>query len=153
MNDEEEFNFNTDNLIAFDGASEHWNDESFEYSREDVVATFNQMAGGLQFHEGGSILAQVAVFGEELQEFNEALSDYVTDQNDETRKQLIKEWADVQVTLSNFSWFFNFDGEEAFLRVAESNMSKVSDAGLIEKNEAGKILKGPNYLAPDMGGL
>jgi phosphoribosyl-ATP pyrophosphohydrolase len=43
--------------------------------------------------------------------------------------------------------------EEAFARVHLSNMSKLDDAGKPVKREDGKILKGPNYKAPDMKDL
>ncbi len=34
---------------------------------------------------------------------------------------------------------------EGFRRVHESNMSKVNDDGVFEKDEQGKLMKGPNY--------
>ena len=40
--------------------------------------------------------------------------------------------------------------EEAFVRVHESNMSKLGEDGKPIRREDGKILKGPNYKAPDM---
>lgn len=42
--------------------------------------------------------------------------------------------------------------EEAFLRVVTSNMSKLVD-GKPLRNDAGKVLKGPNYLLPDLEDL
>lgn len=43
--------------------------------------------------------------------------------------------------------------EEAFKRVHESNMSKLGDDGKPVYREDGKVLKGPNYKAPDLGDL
>lgn len=43
--------------------------------------------------------------------------------------------------------------EEAFKRVHESNMSKLGDDGKPIYREDGKVLKGPNYKAPDLGDL
>jgi hypothetical protein len=37
---------------------------------------------------------------------------------------------------------------EAFERVVASNMTKLGDAGKPVRNEAGKIMKGSNYVAP-----
>ena len=48
-----------------------------------------------------------------------------------------------------FGW--NFD--EAFKRVHESNMSKLDEEGNPIRREDGKILKGPNYQAPDLRDL
>lgn len=42
---------------------------------------------------------------------------------------------------------------EAFRRVHKSNMSKLGDDGKPIKREDGKILKGPNYKAPDMSDI
>jgi len=121
-------------------------------TREDRVAEFNRAGENKTFEEGGDFTPQLTCFAEELQEFNEALSDYVLKPTKESRKAMIKEWADVQVTLSNFAWFFDFDGDAAFNRVADSNMSKVIN-GKIFKREDGKILKPDTYKAPDMSGL
>jgi len=121
-------------------------------TREDWVTEFNQAGGNRTHLEEGSIGTQVSCFSEELIEFNEALSDYVSAPTNDNRQKMIKEWADVQVTLSNFAWFFQFDGEEAFRRVHGSNMTKLIDGQLL-KREDGKILKGGSYTAPDMSGL
>lgn len=121
-------------------------------NRELEVAAFNHAGGNADWDHGGSFGVQLMCFSEELAEFNQALADYVNDENEETRAAMIKEWADCQVTLSNFAWFFNFNGDEAFRRVSESNMSKTVEGELV-KNDDGKILKGPNYEAPDMSGL
>jgi hypothetical protein len=42
---------------------------------------------------------------------------------------------------------------EAFERVVASNMTKLGDDGKPVRNEAGKIMKGPNYVAPDLADL
>lgn len=42
---------------------------------------------------------------------------------------------------------------EAFDRVHASNMSKLGDDGKPIKREDGKVLKGPNYKAPDLSDL
>lgn len=121
-------------------------------TREDRVAEFNRAANKKTQAEGGDYKTEVICFSEELAEFNDALTSYLCNPSDLTRKELIKEWADVQVTLSNFAWFFDFNGQVAFNRVADSNMSKTVE-GQVEFREDGKILKGPNYVKPDMGGL
>ena len=42
---------------------------------------------------------------------------------------------------------------EAFERVVAINMTKLGDDGKPVRNEAGKIMKGPNYVAPDLTDL
>lgn len=124
----------------------------FTVSREDRVAEFNIKAENKTFSEDGSLGQHVACFGEELAEFNESLAEYVLNPSEENRAKMIKEWADVQVTLSNFAWFFEFDGQAAFNRVADNNMTKLVDGKLVRR-EDGKILKPEGYVKPDMRGL
>lgn len=71
----------------------------------------------------------------------------------ETSAEIMKEACDlVYVILGMFVEFgWNFD--EAFKRVHESNMSKLDDNGNPIRREDGKILKGPNYQAPDLRDL
>lgn len=126
--------------------------EDITLTREGWVALFNEAGNNKMAEDGGDFVPQLTCFSEELVEFNEALSDYLLNPTTDTRAAMIKEWADVQVTLSNFAWFFNFNGEEAFLRVAKNNMTKVV-GGKIFYREDGKIMKPDNYVKPDMGGL
>lgn len=51
---------------------------------------------------------------------------------------------------------FEFTQEQltmSFQRVHESNMSKLGEDGKPKKRKDGKILKGPNYKAPDLSDL
>lgn len=121
-------------------------------TREGKVAAFYKVAEDKTAEEGGSFLRVTNQFSEELAEFAESLSDYMQDPTAETRQAMIKEWADVQYTLSAFPWFFGFNGEEAFNRVADNNMTKVVD-GVIVRRDDGKILKPDNYKPADMYGL
>lgn len=100
-------------------------------------------------------------FTEELKELHEAaevfhnvLPDVDVPQATKARvrAEFIKEMADVQYTLSQLAIFYNVDLEEAFNRVADSNMTKVQH-GSVQYREDGKILKGDNYVAPDMSKL
>jgi len=121
-------------------------------NREDTVAQFNKAAGKLNHSEGGDYKTEVICFSEELSEFNEALTAYLCNPSETTRANMIKEWADVQVTLSNFAWFFDFNGQVAFNRVAQNNLSKIVD-GKVIRREDGKILKPEGYVKVDMSGL
>jgi len=121
-------------------------------TREQRVAEFNRAANKKTYAEGGDYKTEVICFSEELAEFNEALTTYLVNPSDTSRANMIKEWADVQVTLSNFAWFFDFDGQVAFTRVADNNLSKIVD-GKVVFREDGKILKPEGYQKVDMSGL
>lgn len=126
--------------------------DTYDITREGRVALFNEQAGNDTYSKGGDPNLQLICFAEELSEFNEALATYLVEPSTENRAELIKEWADVQVTLSNFAWFFEFNGEEAFSRVADNNMTKFVNGSLFRRSD-GKVLKPEGYVKPSMEGL
>lgn len=121
-------------------------------SREDTVNEFNTAAGKKKFDKEEFDSSIVNCFVEECQELFEAMGDYVTHPSVDTRKALVKEWADTQVTLSNIAWYFDIPGQAAFNRVHESNMTKVVNGRVFFRDD-GKVMKPDNYKAPDMSGL
>lgn len=125
-----------------------------QITREDRVRSFYEAAGNKTYEEGGDFGPLLTCFSEELGEFNEAMAEYLLSPDDpEKRKALVKEWADVQFTLSAFPWFFDFNGQVAFTRVANNNDTKISPDGKVYRRSDGKIIKPDNYVACDMGGL
>lgn len=70
----------------------------------------------------------------------------------------LENWANVNRRLSAAIDYLkdNFSPNvlpEAFKRVHQSNMSKLGDDGKPIRREDGKIMKGPNYKAPDLSDL
>lgn len=70
----------------------------------------------------------------------------------ETRARMLKELSDLQYVLSGMAVSFNLPLEEAFLRVHQSNMSKLVDGKPLKRAD-GKFLKGPNYQPPHLEDL
>lgn len=70
----------------------------------------------------------------------------------ENRAEQIKEAIDILVVTVGWLLSAGVDAAEAWRRVHESNMSKLTDGKLL-KREDGKVLKGLNYKEPDMSGL
>lgn len=64
----------------------------------------------------------------------------------------LKEAADLGVVVEGMCLMFGWDYDEARKRVHASNMSKMVD-GKPVKNEDGKVVKGPNYMPPNLGDL
>lgn len=89
---------------------------------------------------------------EELSEFIDASADYEERQDDESRAQLCKEWADLQYVVSQAALYYGIPADPAFNRVHSSNMTKVIDGKCIFR-EDGKILKPEGYQPADMRGL
>lgn len=123
-----------------------------DLTREDYVALFNKAAGNKTFAQGGDYSLQSSLFAEELDELYHAIYWYIQGPNDTTRANMVKEWADVQVTLSNLAWFFDIDGTVAFNRVHNNNMTKLID-GKIVRDENGKVLKPLDYVPVNMEGI
>lgn len=73
----------------------------------------------------------------------------------ENYTKMLKEIADVQVVVSgtivSIKQLSRF--REAFIRVHESNMSKLGTDGKPIRRDDGKVLKGPNYKEPDLSDL
>jgi len=62
----------------------------------------------------------------------------------------IKELADILVVTLGALHSTGINGEEVWNEVVKSNMSKIDPTtGKVLRREDGKILKGPNYVAPD----
>ena len=66
------------------------------------------------------------------------------------KARMLKEMADVQYVLSGLAVTLGLPLQEAFNRVHQSNMSKLGLDGKPLYRDDGKVMKGPNYLPPDM---
>ena len=64
--------------------------------------------------------------------------------------KVAKELADLLYVTYGTAAAFGIDIDKAFQVVHESNMSKLGEDGKPIYREDGKVLKGPNYKAPDM---
>ena len=71
----------------------------------------------------------------------------------ETSEEVVKELCDVLYVAYGYAASFGWDLDAAFRRVHASNMSKLDDDGAPIVRSDGKIMKGPNYEAPDLSDL
>ena len=69
------------------------------------------------------------------------------------RENLLKELADLVYVCHQMASTFGWNLDEAFVRVHESNMSKLDEEGNPIYREDGKIMKGPNYFTPTLTDL
>lgn len=121
-------------------------------TREDMVTQFLLAADKTQWDNSRYELSYENNLKEETKELVEAMRNYDKDSSVKNRAELCKEWADVQVVLSNIAVYFDIPADDCFNRVHENNMTKVVD-GVIKKREDGKILKPDGYVKADMRGL
>lgn len=94
---------------------------------------------------------QIDLINEESAEFLEAAGEvYADPENQNRRKELVKELSDLVFVCYQFAAAFNIDLDAAMNRVFESNMSKLDENGQPIFRADGKVLKGPNYKKPDL---
>ena len=86
---------------------------------------------------------RISLINEELEELKKAIKD-----ND------ILEVADALTDILYVAYgaghAFGINLDKCFEEVQNSNMSKLDDNGKPIYNEAGKVMKGPNYFKPDL---
>ena len=118
-------------------------------------ATFNQECLGNISHYGFIKKKlwdmQVGLINEESCEFLEAAEELFADPEDQKlRENLIKELSDLVFVCYQFAATYDIDLDKAMTLVFDSNMSKLDERGMPIYREDGKVLKGPNYKAPDL---
>lgn len=131
--------------------------------REQLIAEFHEKFGAAIQEESTIKLVDLrsSLIEEEANELVYALKDIAEKlylEQEVTKEDWINVldgMADLQVVLSGtavaLKQLRNFD--MAFLRVHDSNMSKLGEDGKPILREDGKILKGPNYKPPQLNDL
>ena len=86
---------------------------------------------------------RLSLIQEELEELSDAMS-----------KKNLLEVADALTDILYVTYgaghAFGIDLDKCFEEVQNSNMSKLDDNGKPIYNDAGKVMKGPNYFKPDL---
>ena len=80
---------------------------------------------------------------EELEEFTQAM-------NDKNLLEVADALTDILYVTYGAGHAFGIDLDKCFEEVQNSNMSKLGENGKPIYNEAGKVMKGPNYFKPDL---
>lgn len=125
-----------------------------EQVKEFMVAMGQQVdllqpSADLLYFRYNLILEEVKELGEELA-ICIAESQFKAGIPFKVKARMLKEMADVAYVLSGLAVALGLPLQEAFIRVHKSNLSKLGDDGKPIYREDGKVLKGPNYLPPDM---
>ena len=89
---------------------------------------------------------------EEFKEFLEA-ENLLFRKDSKIKQDCLKELADLVYVCYQYAANMDWDLDEAMHRVHESNMSKLDEYGNPIYREDGKVLKGPNYLPPNLEDL
>ena len=86
---------------------------------------------------------RIDLIKEELDEFTEAIKN-------RDLLEVADALTDILYVTYGAGHAFGVDLDKCFNEVQNSNMSKLGDDGKPIYNEAGKVMKGPNYFKPDL---
>ena len=86
---------------------------------------------------------RIDLIKEELEELTEAMQD-------KNLLEVADALTDILYVTYGAGHAFGIDLDKCFDEVQNSNMSKLGDDGKPIYNEAGKVMKGPNYFKPDL---
>ena len=86
---------------------------------------------------------RIDLIKEELEELTEAMKD-------ENLLEVADALTDILYVTYGAGHAFGIDLDKCFEEVQNSNMSKLGKDGKPIYNEAGKVMKGPNYFKPDL---
>ena len=86
---------------------------------------------------------RIDLIKEELEELTEAIQD-------KNLLEVADALTDILYVTYGAGHAFGIDLDKCFEEVQNSNMSKLGEDGKPIFNEAGKVMKGPNYFKPDL---
>ncbi len=86
---------------------------------------------------------RIDLIKEELEELTEAM-------NNKDLQEVADALTDILYVTYGAGHAFGIDLDKCFEEVQNSNMSKLDENGKPIYNEAGKVMKGPNYFKPDL---
>ena len=95
------------------------------------------------FSDDKTTKLRIDLIKEELEELTEAMKE-------ENLLEVADALTDILYVTYGAGHAFGIDLDKCFDEVQTSNMSKLGEDGKPIYNEAGKVMKGPNYFKPDL---
>ena len=96
-----------------------------------------------EFSDAKTNKLRIDLIKEELEELTQAM-------NDKNLLEVADALTDILYVTYGAGHAFGIDLDKCFDEVQNSNMSKLGEDGKPIYNEAGKVMKGPNYFKPDL---
>ena len=113
-------------------------------SVKKFMQTFSQeVKNKAEFPNEKIVQLRYDLIEEELEELNQAIKD-------KDIKEVADALTDILYVTYGAGHAFGVDLDKCFDEVQNSNMSKLDENGKPIYNEAGKVMKGPNYFKPDL---
>jgi len=114
---------------------------------EDVkkfMETFGQIVRTKpQFPDDKTMQLRYDLIDEELKELEQAMKT-------KNLKEIADALADILYVTYGAGYAYGIDLDKCFKEVQRANMSKLGKDGKPIYNDKGKVMKGPNYLAPNL---
>jgi predicted HAD superfamily Cof-like phosphohydrolase len=129
---------------------QQYKEEQFMSNFEDVkifMETFGQIVKTKpQFPDEKTMQLRFDLIKEELDELEEAMKT-------KNLKEIADALTDILYVTYGAGYAYGVNLDKCFKEVQRANMSKLGKDGKPIFNEKGKVMKGPNYTAPDLKNL
>ena len=116
---------------------------NFEKVRIFMKTYGQEVKDKADFSDARTNKLRIDLIKEELDELTEAMQD-------ENLLEVADALTDILYVTYGAGHAFGIDLDKCFEEVQNSNMSKLGEDGKPIYNEAGKVMKGPNYFKPDL---
>ena len=116
---------------------------NFEKVRLFMKTYGQEVKDKAEFSDAKTNKLRIDLIKEELEELTQAI-------NDKNLLEVADALTDILYVTYGAGHAFGIDLDKCFEEVQNSNMSKLGEDGKPIYNEAGKVMKGPNYFKPDL---
>ena len=116
---------------------------NFEKVRLFMETYGQEVKDKAEFSDAKTNKLRIELIKEELEELTEAMMD-------KNLLEVADALTDILYVTYGAGHAFGIDLDKCFEEVQNSNMSKLGEDGKPIYNEAGKVMKGPNYFKPDL---
>ena len=116
---------------------------NFEKVRLFMKTYGQEVKDKAEFSDAKTNKLRIDLIKEELEELTQAM-------NDKNLLEVADALTDILYVTYGAGHAFGIDLDKCFEEVQNSNMSKLGEDGKPIYNEAGKVMKGPNYFKPDL---
>ena len=116
---------------------------NFEDVKKFMITFGQRVISRPQFPDVKTMNLRFDLIKEELNELEQAMKT-------KDLKEVADALADILYVTYGAGYAYGIDLDKCFKEVQRANMSKLGDDGKPIFNEKGKVMKGPNYLAPNL---
>ena len=107
------------------------------------MSNFEDVKKEPQFPDEKTVKLRFDLINEELKELEQAMSE-------KDLKEIADALTDILYVTYGAGCAYGIDLDKCFKEVQRANMSKLGKDGKPIYNESGKVMKGPNYTAPNL---